>query len=737
MKKIIRNTVRGAMAAMVVTAGITLTSCNAEPDDSNLYTFTGFTVEDFLAENDNLSSFNTILKQVGYDHILSSYGGYTCFAPTNDAIDRYLDSLYNDETQALENPHNGMDAPGLEGILTGSKKADSLCVDIAKFHVTGNSTTSAKALTVMDLTNKLNITMHLGRSVVVHIDSLSVNGPYLNDPSVYILNLDDPTEDKTAVNGVIHVISNVIPRDNEKVSSRMAKMTEFSLFNEALELTGLQQMLDSTDKQVFKDGRWENITYDKVGTYERSGETHYYISQDYESKRMFTVFAEPDNVLKPALVEKGYTPDIEGLKKFANDVYGNAASWYTYLNLNVNDQPVKMGNSVSTGTDYTARNNALNMFVAYHILAVGLSSDNVTTEYAVVPSGYHGWSGDAYDYYRTMLPNTLVKAWYVSSLKKTFLNRYIKNNTLTDALESRGSATMDHAVVDPGAEIDLANVKNPLNGYIYPIDKVLVYDAQVPQGVLRERMRIDWLSAIPEIINNGFRGKQPQDLANDGRTNGEVRVRFPNDFFDDIRVFNGSNTNLGLNVRAGYSLYQGDSFRHVGSVDYAIKLPPVPEGDYELRLDFTLANHFGMVQYYLGRSSDPNEMIALDIPMDCRMSNDDPRVGFKYLLDPEQYPNYSEDKGLSLDQEMRNRGWMFGPLSTVRETQKTNESYFVRFTNHQLRRIMTKQHFDQGDYWLRVKCVLPNFSDGVSQLDYVEFVPLDVVNNNRYLEDMY
>ena len=36
----------GTTAALMV-SGLMMTSCTAEPDDSNLYTFTGFTIEQF------------------------------------------------------------------------------------------------------------------------------------------------------------------------------------------------------------------------------------------------------------------------------------------------------------------------------------------------------------------------------------------------------------------------------------------------------------------------------------------------------------------------------------------------------------------------------------------------------------------------------------------------------------------------------------------------------------------
>ena len=59
-------------------------SCKEDIDESNLYTFTGETIEDYLANrSDQFSSFNYILSMIDYDKILSAYGTYTCFAPNN------------------------------------------------------------------------------------------------------------------------------------------------------------------------------------------------------------------------------------------------------------------------------------------------------------------------------------------------------------------------------------------------------------------------------------------------------------------------------------------------------------------------------------------------------------------------------------------------------------------------------------------------------------------------------
>lgn len=70
-----------------------LSSCTKEPDESNLYTFTGQTIWDYVQEDPSLTAFCAILQASGYSNNMSSYGHYTCFAPNNEGVKLYLDSL--------------------------------------------------------------------------------------------------------------------------------------------------------------------------------------------------------------------------------------------------------------------------------------------------------------------------------------------------------------------------------------------------------------------------------------------------------------------------------------------------------------------------------------------------------------------------------------------------------------------------------------------------------------------
>ena len=82
-------------------AALTLNSCKENIDDSNLYTFTGEMMIDHLRDNPDFSSYYEILGRVHpskrssstMHELLAARGNYTCFAPTNEAIDLYIDSL--------------------------------------------------------------------------------------------------------------------------------------------------------------------------------------------------------------------------------------------------------------------------------------------------------------------------------------------------------------------------------------------------------------------------------------------------------------------------------------------------------------------------------------------------------------------------------------------------------------------------------------------------------------------
>lgn len=676
------------VAAVPVMLG--LASCKEDIDESNLYTFTGETIEDFLANrSDQYSSFNYILSRVGYDKILSAYGTYTCFAPNNKAVQEYIDSLY-DDTSNKDFEHNGMTSRGLEGL------SDSLCNDIALYHLLSTEVMG------VDLSNGFTSSTLLGRIISASVDTLTSDIKINNFSAI-------TTMDNELENGVVHEIDNVLRRSNRLVAGELEQHPEFSIFSQALNMTGLGDSL-ILEKKMEK--------YTVTNTY------NFYVPE--ECRMGYTLFAESDETLAANNINS-----IDELIEFANNAYARCADqgsgWYDYYR--------NKGFQVSTGNDYTSPTNALNMYVRYHILKYFVPYDKLVYSFNEVAKA------TLFEYYETMLPFTLMKVTRISGKRR--LNRWVANSTLTDRVAEEGSDNI-RTVLREGIEVKNNNIMAS-NGFIHPISDMLVYDQAVPTGVLNERLRFDDAALFPEMTSNSFRliSDAEVNALNAGKTGsdgalGGNYIRIPEGFFDNLAFYNGENTRLYYlpGQSNGWSNYQGDEFNCMGAYDFAFRLPPVPDGTYELRMGYTANGNRGMLQFYLGRSRELTSMKALDIPLDMRRvpvnnpdGSPDTNSGTGWSL----YTN-TDDMGVESDANMHNLNWMRGPLYY---TVGKGGSTVARANAQDLRRIITKMQFEQGEYWLRFKTVLPELTTSQFHLDYIELCPENVYNNNQYVEDMY
>jgi uncharacterized surface protein with fasciclin (FAS1) repeats len=709
-----------------------LTSCNPEPDESDMYTAVDETAEQFISRKGHLSSFNQILKRVGLDRNLSSYGEYSCFCPTNDAINAYIDSLWNDMTNK-DLPHNGMTQPGLDGLT------DSLCNDIAKYHLANGINTS------IELGAGSSVLSMLGRSYTTGTSAKYQGQVALAEEAVII----EP--DSLVSNGIVHVINKVIPRSNRVITDELERHADFSIFMRALKETGLCDSILRTKK----DKEWDL----PEGESRDNNAAMDLLYSPKECLIKYTIFAEPDAVMKPILKAAGYTEDFEGLVQYANSVYQNADQWYDMLaekGLWNNDAKGYV-KTVSTGRDFKNRNNALNMFVAYHILYAGMPVDELVYEYKSKYEDVWNYVNGCgpFDYYETMLPNTLMKIWQPTwKSNATYINRYVMNNTLTDQLgqlgiDGMGSSAM-HTVVRPGVRVvrratgDYDTNIQSYNGYIHAIANMLVYDRLVPRGVLHERLRFDSTTFLQEFINNQIRMKTITEMQFINSGGSGARVAFPLDFFDNVVSYTKENR-FRYNVKGQYNAWQADTFQGWGNYDLAIKLPPLPTDVYEFRIFYTPMDHGGMMMFYMGDSKKLSSMVPLDIPLDVRIPMTDPRIG--------SLPFYEEDDlGIATDAAMRNRGYMRGLYSYKTHpdgknghvkvddpTCATSENQRSDKANASFRKILSRsiQVNQSGEKWFRIKNVIPDETDLKWQFDYIEFVPLDVVNNTVYSEDWF
>lgn len=146
-------------------------------------------------------------------------------------------------------------------------------------------------------------------------------------------------------------------------------------------------------------------------------------------------------------------------------------------------------------------------------------------------------------------------------------------------------------------------------------------------------------------------------------------------------------------------------------------------------------DHGGFMQFYLGTSKNVQEMEILGLPLDVRVTSSDERIGWTQS-------DLEDDKGIASDKALRNRGYMRSPMAyhhhpeSVTESTEGQGNMRTSPANIALRKILVTKQFKQSeDYWFRIKNMITDDSELKWQLDYIEFVPVDIVNSTEYSED--
>ena len=656
-------------------------SCQEEIDTSNRYTFTGHTIASFLTENEDMfSSFVTILQRGGKYNLMRAYGTYTCFAPTNDAIDRYLfeqDSIYKESLKPGSRKviWTGVTSPRLEDL------SDSMCVVISQTHIIPKTylTTEMEGdvIPTMNLNDRY-LTMSYGVDSITGYSLLFINGARVIDA------------DEEVQNGAVHTIAAVMNPSSNTVPTQIENMKFLSIFSEALERTGLDGRLQNYKDFSYTEGDKTTLTiYNKTGC-------------PYPSSRYYgyTAFVEPDSVFQQAGIY-----NIE-------DLYAKCREWYP----------------TATNPDFRNPDNALNKFIAYHLLDRKLLYSRLVCYNITCGSYYKSESnllkrGDRYDYFETM-QGTMMKVTLPLSnanYSSTILINYTKDlNSLesTDITASTFEGRANVRIMNP-SDVASDNVHYPgfqqeaLNGSIHLIDKILVYDEDLMVGyVLNEIIRLDFSSLVPEYTNNNIRWCDGQGI-NFASGSGDYEFYIPKGYSDRLK-YNTEETRLYyLSPHTSWANYQGDECMCLGAFDFGYRLPHVPAGTYELRMGYSANSNRGVIQFYVDDE-------VTGIPTDLRRLLNVPEVG--WVADSQ-----TDDNGVANDKQMKNRGWLKGPT-----TFYYGGSILARNNNGDCRRVITTKYLGPGDHWLRFKNVNDQ-DDGLDQFmhDYLEIVPIGWLRNEE------
>ena len=687
---------KALLCATFCATALFTTGCTDEIPEENRFTWTGEVISTYLEKNpENFSSFVTILKKANISKkaksslfkTLSTYGSYTCFAPTNDAIYKFLEELSADPEKTKV---YSTDVEQLN---------DSVATEIAKNHII------EKAYKTIDIPDGNFPKNTMNRRVIT---MSSKTGKIVLDETSTIIELDIETE-----NGVIHAIDKVLNPSDKKIHEQILQYKEYSLFGQALVETGLTEILD-----LYKiDPEYENKLEELGGKLksdkriEKEGDAY----APVERRQRYTVLLESNDLLaNPENNHLGIEiRTLADLEKLAEQFYGTDAPG-----------------------EYTNPNNALYKYMQYHIIDRQLFYEGSASGGFIMEgytSGDEGFSSeinlpttnDRYDYFETLLPYSMIK------VTRPFTNELYSNRLVINYAQENGTRCTPQNIgimekymnvsIIKSKEVGIENFNNnALNGTLHPIDKILVYNEDEMIGnILNERMRWDVSSLFPEMTNNYLRWEE----------NSTNKTTYIPDGYCKRLVVNGVvNNTVILYLRptststGGYPNYQGDELLALGRYDFKYRIPHVPAGTYEIRFGYSTSGLRAITQFYY----DSN---VCGIPVDMSLGSDDPLIGW---FDEKEM---SDEQIKENDKAMRNRGYMKGPASCV--LNKEDDS--MRKSPLALRKIMGTFNITTGDHWLRFKNVTENEMSGTNYLqfnqDYLEIVPTSVISNPAKPED--
>ena len=675
MKRQLKHITRGLSLWTLLFAVFAVSSCKDSIDESDMYTFTGETAYSYLEKSEDYNMFAYLLTRVKLSkksdselaQLLSARGNYTIFAPTNEALQSYLDSIY-------VTPNFNI-----------TQVTDSIAEFIARNAIIDNK--DEEAYQAADfIEGSLDKTNMDDRYITVQFDTIN------NGQLATIINTRSRIiqPDIEVTNGYIHGLNHVLELSRATLPALIEEADNLLIFNEILVRTGWDQAMTQIRDE---DYEVNHAIYgrDLSGNLTVRNPEHRYYG--------YTAFVETDSLF---CSEWGIPePILENDKLQNGDEIMRAIS-----------EKCQEAYPEYTDPDLKSTQNAVNQFMAYHLLGARLTWDRLVFHHIEMYYAYLNpdqLTIDCFEYYETFANNRkLLKITEGRDTNGKRINRhatYDLNTYYESGCDREGLLiSMDNG----------RNLTNAVNGFYYPIDHILLYDEDVPGLVLNERLRWDISSLLPELITNGYRGIFDQGTH-----------PFPLEYFDRLQ-FTDESWNCYLPYQTGNSQtnYQADEFNIRGQYDFTFRLPPVPnEGTYELRFCAPCNTGFGMAQFYFG--SNKQNLQPVGLPVDLRVSPYGPVIGYDLDRDDEDYNR-------QIDKDMRNKGYMKPPRhdGISRQGQPVTESMrspSVSYPNNvRLRKIIWTGNVKPSDVlYIRVKSVL-NIPLACFLLDYMEWCPKNV-----------
>ena len=341
-----RKNVRGIFLSLatLLIALITISSCSDNVDESNLYVFKEKSAYTFMKNTDDLTSFAYLLERVKlskrsnshFSELLSSRGNYTVFAPNNQAIQTFLDSVYNTPN---------FDITQIE---------DTVAEFVVRNAIIDNGESNAYLSTELE-EGTLNLPNMNNRYLQVNFKGDSVTGKtaiIINNKSTIV------SSDNEVSNGYVHVLDRVIDMSSSSLPDLINQTPNLRIFSRMLEQTGWS---DSIVKYIDLDYEYDHPLYGSIDPGNTSGGE---IGPSPEHRFFgYTAFVEPDSVFE----------NEWGIPAPILDSEGNVTN-YAEIDAKFIER-CKEAYPEATSEDLKSENNAVNQFISYHLLPERITPD--------------------------------------------------------------------------------------------------------------------------------------------------------------------------------------------------------------------------------------------------------------------------------------------------------------------------------------------------------------------------
>lgn len=637
----IKNNIRVALMALATFLAVgPLTSCSDEPDTENFYTFTGEMMSDYLKNRPQYSLFTTICERANLMDLLSTYGQYTCFVPSDSAVNAYL----------RERGLNSLDD------LT-----DADCDTIARTHIVPNLYSTFEMSQ-----DRLPTANMLGRYLATSVDSVTTEIVIEGLAHVYFDLKDDSVE-----NGIMQPINMVVEKSNSYISDILRDNPRISIFYEGLLASGVRDQI-----QLVEDPDYDFKSHPK----------YYYKSHTWNEvgwapstrKYGFTAFVEPDSVYLAKFQEYGISTANGNVRA----LYDLACKIYDPVYPNDVSAP---GHSFENLTDSV---NPLKRFMQYHIMTRYVPGTSDLTALVCKETkeafGFDTKLINPIDWYQTLLPWTMLKVEQLTMNKDEkgndcrgtdggYVNRHFINRRYAAPEYNYRGALVDNTV-------EKEPVHDALNGHYFYVDDLVVFSYDVQNIVQNQRIRMDFSTVWPEVMTNDMRLKgnyavddsnSTPDDANEPK-NGK-NYYFPEGYLDGVTI----NNNGKLVMRrphCNFWSWQGDEWNLFGDYDMTFRIPPVPySGEWQLRLGFCAIETRGVMQSYF-------DGVPQGIPVDMtKFLNSETYLGDRYVIDESlgDYKKKTDEEKAEEQKTLKNLGVYRNGRSMYHFGSGGNKSYFL------------------------------------------------------------